>query len=71
MSNKNFFEFNFESLKFFLSQDLQIEDKKILMRSKQIWQSVYKTGSFQINNRLIYNFMIYLNCNKLRKATNH
>ena len=50
MSNKNFFEFNFESLKFFLSKDLQIEDKKILMRSKQIWQSVYKKGSFQINN---------------------
>ena len=50
MNNKNFFEFNFESLKFFLSKDLQIEDKKILMRSKQIWQSVYKKGSFQINN---------------------
>ena len=50
MKQKNFFEFNFESLKFFLNKDLEIEDKKILMRSKQIWQSVYKKGSFEINN---------------------
>ena len=50
MSHKNFFEFNFESLKFFLNKDLQIEEKKILMRSKQIWQAVYKKGSFQIKN---------------------
>ena len=50
MKKKNFFEFNFESLKIFLNKDLEIEDKKILMRSKQIWQSVYKKGSFEINN---------------------
>jgi len=50
MKQKNFFEFNFESLKIFLNKDLEIEDKKILMRSKQIWQSVYKKGSFEINN---------------------
>ena len=50
MKQKNFFEFNFESLKNFLNKDLEIEDKKILMRSKQIWQSVYKKGSFEINN---------------------
>jgi 23S rRNA (adenine2503-C2)-methyltransferase len=50
MNLKNFFEFNFESLKLFLNQDLNIEEKKVLMRSKQIWQSVYKKGSFQINS---------------------
>ena len=49
MSLKNFFEFNFKSLKLFLNQDLEIEEKKVLMRSKQIWQSVYKKGSFEIN----------------------
>ena len=50
MALKNFFEFNFKSLKHFLNQDLEIEEKKIPMRSKQIWQSVYKKGSFEINN---------------------
>ena len=28
MNQKNFFEFNFESLKHFLSEDLEIEKKK-------------------------------------------
>ena len=50
MSEKNFFDFNFESLKLFLNKDLEIEEKKVSMRSKQIWQSVYKKGSFEINN---------------------
>ena len=50
MKQKNFFEFNFESLKHFLNKDLEIEEKKVSMRSKQIWQSVYKKGSFEINN---------------------
>jgi 23S rRNA (adenine2503-C2)-methyltransferase len=50
MELKNFFEFNFESLKLFLNKDLGIEEKKVLMRSKQVWQSVYKKGSFEINN---------------------
>ena len=50
MKQKNFFEFNFESLKHFLNKDIEIEDKKVAMRSKQIWQSVYKKGSFEINN---------------------
>jgi len=50
MSQKNFFEFNFASLKHFLIEDLDIEEKKVSMRSKQIWQSVYKKGSFEINN---------------------
>jgi len=40
MKKKNFFEFNFESLKNFLIKDLEIEKKKVSMRSKQIWQSV-------------------------------
>ena len=50
MSKKNFFDFNFESLKLFLNKDLGIEGKKVSMRSKQIWQSVYKKGFFDINN---------------------
>ena len=50
MALKNFFEFNFESLKLFLNQDLEIEKTKVSMRSKQIWQSIYKKGSFEINN---------------------
>ena len=50
MQSKNFFEFSFKSLKYFLIKDLGIEEKKVSMRSKQIWQSVYKKGSFKINN---------------------
>ena len=50
MIQKNFFEFDFKSLKNFLIKDLAIEDKKVSMRSKQIWQSVYKKGSFEIKN---------------------
>jgi 23S rRNA (adenine2503-C2)-methyltransferase len=50
MNQKNFFEFNFESFKHFLIKDLEIEKKKVSMRSKQIWQSVYKKGLFQIKS---------------------
>ena len=50
MCKKNFFDFKFEDLKLFLNKDLKIEEKKISMRSKQIWQSVYKKGFFEINN---------------------
>ena len=50
MNQKNFFEFNLEGLKHFLIKDLEIEKKKVSMRSNQIWQSVYKKGSFEINN---------------------
>ena len=50
MQTKNFFEFNFESLKYFLIKDVGIEEKKVSMRRKQIWQSVYQKGSFEINN---------------------
>ena len=42
MSQNNFFDFNFKSLKLFLIKDLKIEEKKVSMRSKQIWQSIYK-----------------------------
>ena len=49
MSQKNFFDFNFESFKHFLTQDaLLIEEKKIPMRSKQIWHSIYKKGYCEI-----------------------
>ena len=50
MQPKNFFEFNFESLKYFLIRDLGIAEKKVSMRSKQIWQSVYQKGCFEIKN---------------------
>ena len=50
MTQKNFFDLNFEGLKQFLIHDLFIEEKKVSMRSKQIWQSVYKKGLFEINN---------------------
>ena len=50
MFKNNFFDFNFQSLKTFLIKDLKIEEKKISMRSKQIWQSIYKNGSFEIKN---------------------
>ena len=49
MNQKNFFEFSLEGLKLFLNKGLKIEEKKVSMRSKQIWQSVYKKGSFDIN----------------------
>jgi len=50
MSQKNFFEFDFKGLKHFLIKDLEVAEKKVSMRSKQIWQSVYKKGSFEIDN---------------------
>jgi len=50
MQKKNFFEFNFQSLKHFLIKDLGIEEKKVSMRSKQIWQSVYQKGASEIKN---------------------
>ena len=50
MSQKNFFEFSFHDFKHFLNKDVDIEDKKVSMRTKQIWQSVYKKGSFEISN---------------------
>ena len=50
MIQKNFFDFSFKSLKHFLIKDLKIDENKVSMRSKQIWQSVYKKGSFEIKN---------------------
>ena len=50
MNQKNFFEFSFQDFKHFLNKDVEIEDKKVSMRTKQIWQSVYKKGSFEISN---------------------
>ena len=50
MSQKNFFEFSFYDFKHFLNKDVEVEDKKVSMRTKQIWQSVYKKGSFEISN---------------------
>ena len=50
MSQVNFFELNFKNLKHFLNKDLGIEDKKVSMRTKQIWQSVYKQGFSDVTN---------------------
>lgn len=50
MFQKNFFEFNFEGFKNFLIKDVEIEAKKVSMRTKQIWQSVYKKGFSELNN---------------------
>ena len=50
MNQKNFFEFSFQDFIHFLNKDVEIEDKKVSMRTKQIWQSVYKKGSFEISN---------------------
>ena len=65
MSLKNFFEFNLESLKLFLNEDLEIEQKKVSMRSKQFWQSVYKKGSFEINNLTTFPLELRSKLNKL------
>jgi 23S rRNA (adenine2503-C2)-methyltransferase len=50
MSLKNFFNFNFQTLKQFLSTDLKIEEKKTSMRAKQLWQAVYKKGLEELNH---------------------
>ena len=50
MIQKNFFDFNFEGFKEFLIQVAEIEAKKVSMRRKQIWQSIYKKGFFEISN---------------------
>jgi len=50
MSLKNFFDFNFQTLKQFLLTDIKIEKKKTSMRAKQLWQSVYKKGLLEFNN---------------------
>ena len=50
MIQKNFFDFNFEGFKEFLIQVAEIEAKKVSMRRKQIWHSIYKKGFFEISN---------------------
>jgi 23S rRNA (adenine2503-C2)-methyltransferase len=50
MNKKNFFDFNFENLKHFLKQELNIDNKKVSMRSNQIWQHVYQKGVLDIKN---------------------
>ena len=55
---KNFFDFNYQDLKQFLSKDLNVEENKISMRAKQLWQSIYKKGMLEIKN--LTNFPIEL-----------
>jgi 23S rRNA (adenine2503-C2)-methyltransferase len=50
MSLKNFFDFNLQTLKQFLTADLNIEEKKTSMRAKQLWQAVYKKGFSEFNH---------------------
>ena len=50
MSLKNFFDFNLQTLKQFLTADLNIEEKKTSMRAKQLWQAVYKKGVSEFND---------------------
>ncbi|MSP11012.1 MAG: 23S rRNA (adenine(2503)-C(2))-methyltransferase RlmN [Pelagibacteraceae bacterium] len=47
---KNFFDFNIESLKHFLINDLSVDEKQASMRSKQIWDFVYKKGYSKISD---------------------
>ena len=50
MKKKNFFDFNFENLKDFLIQELNIDNKKVSMRTNPIWQHIYQKGVFDIKN---------------------
>jgi 23S rRNA (adenine2503-C2)-methyltransferase len=50
MNLKNFFDFNLQTLKQFLTVDLNIEEKKTSMRAKQLWQAVYKKGLDELNH---------------------
>ena len=50
MSLKNFFDFNFQTLREFLLADLKVEEKKTSMRAKQLWQAVYKKGLEELNH---------------------
>jgi len=45
---KNFFHFNIESFRHFLINDLSVDEKQASMRSKQIWDFVYKKGYSKI-----------------------
>ncbi len=47
---KNFFHLSFKQLILFLKEELLIEEKKLPMRSRQIWQSIYKKGFSEINS---------------------
>ena len=50
MSLKNFFDFNLQALKQFLTANLNIEEKKTSMRAKQLWQAIYKKGLIEFNH---------------------
>ena len=67
MSLKNFFDFNLQTLKQFLSSDLNIEEKKTSMRSKQLWQAVYKKGLLDFNH--LTNFPLELRNELTSKLT--
>ena len=47
---KNFFDLSFKKLMHFLKDELLIEEKKLSMRTKQIWQSIYKKGFHEVNS---------------------
>ena len=44
MIKKNFYNLSFDELKSFLTQKLEIDEKKVSMRAKQIFHAVYRKG---------------------------
>ena len=47
---KNFFDLNYEQLKGFLSKEIGIEEKKLNMRSQQIFTAVYQKNLNNFQN---------------------
>ncbi len=67
MSLKSFFDFNLQTLKQFLTADLNIEEKKTSMRAKQLWQAVYKKGLSEFNH--LTTWPVELRDNLISKVT--
>ena len=42
MNKQNFYDLNFDQLKNFLLEKVEIEDKKVKMRAQQMFNAVYK-----------------------------
>ena len=45
----DFYDFNYEDLKIYISKNFPIEKKKVSMRANQIWKFVYKNGFISIS----------------------
>lgn len=44
MEKNNFYDFQYDELKSFLTLDLNLDKKKSSMRANQIWKFIYKNG---------------------------